>query len=277
MRAEPPVVRFHLLRQGRVAWAVAPAFREAFPQILERLGGEAAAFVQGRAAHPVVALPDGRRVVARRLVHGGLLGPLLRDLYWGASRALRELVATLRAAEKGVPVPAAVAARTERIFAGFYRADLLTEEVSGAIDLGRLLREEWAGMAQPRRRAVIEAAARSVRAMHDAGLFHADLNLKNVLLRWEEGAPRMVLVDLDRCRFYRSLTFRQRRRNLWRLARSAEKLAAGSSRAGRAEAYRFLAAYADGDAALWERLRGSFRMIRPASFLRTFWWGIVRG
>lgn len=267
------VVPFRYLRRGGESIAVAEEFRNAVPDLLGALdGGAAAGWVEGRRRYPLLALADGRRVVARRLVHGGVLGRLWGGVFWGTSRPLREFVVTVRARQKGVPVPVPVGARVRRFLGLFYRGTFLTLEIPGARDLGAIYREEWPGWSRARRAAALAAAARTLARAHAAGLYHADLNLRNVLLRWEDGAPILFLVDLDRAAFYASLTFRQRRANLWRLARSAEKLAAPGRGLTRTERLLFLRVYAEGDPALWARLRASFAAVPAVSWPRRLWW-----
>ncbi len=270
-----PGVRFHLLSRGRRTLAVAPDFREDAPWLFDGIDAAApVGWVEGRRRHPVVALPDGRRVIVRRLVHGGMFGDLLGRVFWGLNRPLREFVATVRAGEKGIPVPAAVGARIDRLGIGFYRGDVLTLEITGAEDLGKVLRDGWSGWPRRRRDLAIGAAAAALRRMHDAGLYHPDLNLKNVLVRWTEAGPEAFFVDLDRARFYREVTFRLRRKNLWRLARSAEKLARPGGELSPGDRLRFLRAYAGTDGGLQERLARSFRLIAATSFFRRLWWGL---
>lgn len=268
-------VRFHLLTRGRRTLAVAPDFREQAPWLLDGIdAAPPVAWVEGRRRHPVVALPDGRNVIVRRLAHGGLFGNLLGRVFWGLNRPLREFVATVRAGEKGIPVPAAVGARIDWLGIGFYRGDVLSLEISGAEDLGKVLRDGWADCPRRRRDLAIGATAIAVRRMHDAGLYHPDLNLKNVLVRWSGKGPEAFLVDLDRARFYREITFRLRRKNLWRLARSAEKLARPGGELSPGDRLRFLLAYAGTDGSLRERLVRSFRLIAATSFFRRLWWGL---
>jgi len=68
-------------------------------------------------------------------------------------------------------------------------------------------------------RLVVDQIGRSIRRLHDAGIWHRDLSIGNVLLvAAEEGAPlEVVLIDLNRARIKRRLTTLQRTRDLCRL------------------------------------------------------------
>jgi tRNA A-37 threonylcarbamoyl transferase component Bud32 len=61
--------------------------------------------------------------------------------------------------------------------------------------------------------------------MHRHGVYHADLNLRNILLRIEDDRPVSYIIDYDRARlFLGALPEALARRNLARLKRSARKL-----------------------------------------------------
>ena len=175
----------------------------------------------GRARHAVVAGPGGGRVVVRRYLRGGLLRHLNRELYFRGHRAFEELRVTERARQAGVAVPEVVFA-AERHRGLAYSALLgtrLIEEAAGA--------DRWiAGDADPAL-AALRAAGDQIRRMHDAGIAHPDLNLRNLLVSGAGGSDGVGvhLIDFDRARVTAHPTSRSRRaRDLLRLARSARKL-----------------------------------------------------
>ena len=87
------------------------------------------------------------------------------------------------------------------------------------------------------RRALTVAFADYLRALHAAGIYPQDLRGANVLVTGEE-PPRFVLVDLDRVRRYRRLSWRRRRKNVVQVHRSVGR---GASLAR--ERLRFLRRY----------------------------------
>lgn len=148
---------------------------------------------------------------------GGMVRYLIRTAYlWTGierTRAVREfrLLAALHA--EGFPVPRPLAARIVRT-AFWYRAELLTEWLPGVHSLVSLLRDGELGDETWRR------IGATLRAFHDAGVWHADLNAHNVLL---DGAGHVYLIDFDRGR--RGAPDRRRaRQNLARLKHSLEKV-----------------------------------------------------
>jgi tRNA A-37 threonylcarbamoyl transferase component Bud32 len=174
-------------------------------------------------------LPDrDNRVVLRRYTHGGALGRLFGYRFWGASRPIQELVAAEHARSNEVAVPLVLGVVVERLMWPTCRAVLITAEVPDSEDMVHFLRRiahETSDAAWREKGEVIGDAAHQIRAMHLAGIDHADLHLKNLLVHHEEdGRNRVVLVDLDRARVHASRRDDVCMRNLMRLARSVRKL-----------------------------------------------------
>lgn len=161
--------------------------------------------------------PAGRAIV-RPLLRGGLLGKLVRRLSLDPWRALSELRVSAEAAARGAVVLDVLAAVSRRGAIGWSHG-LVTREVEGAHDLASALRACPEG---PARWRALRAAGAAVRRLHDAGVDHVDLNLKNVLL---DPHGQALVIDLDRCRLGPGAsTFDVRARNLLRLLRSWTKL-----------------------------------------------------
>ncbi|MBI3768034.1 MAG: hypothetical protein HY271_05990 [Deltaproteobacteria bacterium] len=77
----------------------------------------------------------------------------------------------------------------------------------------------WRTRSGAARRRLTLAFADYLRRMHAAGIYAQDLRGANVLVPSED-PPRFVLVDLDRVRHYRRLSWRRRRKNLVQVKRS---------------------------------------------------------
>jgi hypothetical protein len=124
------------------------------------------------------------------------------------------------------------------------------EEIEGSEDLARLVVRGSAT------RADIAAAISSVRAMHDHGVRHPDLNLGNVLLRRRpDASPEAFLVDFDRATFAPGpLPFAARQAAVRRLERSCVKLTGIPGPLGAGSENLWYTMYAGGDAALARRL-----------------------
>ncbi len=195
------------------------------PEWFDATWHEAAGLADGEATGRGATLYtrlEGIPVVLRHYRRGGAARHLMADRYgWRglrATRAWREIVLLARLERAGLPVPCPVAARIRRTGARapLYRADLLSERLPGT----RTLAQSLATAALP------ESAWRELGAtlarFHAAGVDHADLNAHNILL---DAAGAVYLIDFDRGRLRRR-GGRWRERNLSRLRRSLDKLAA---------------------------------------------------
>ena len=219
--------------------------------------GQAAA-PEGRGTHGRVDLGGGVRVIVRRYRHGGFLAGLTGDRFLGNGRFLREFELGRAAWAAGVPTarPVAVGWHGGALRA---RGFIATLEISGARDLLDFFAKP---VPEPRRIAAARAVARAVRSLHDTGIRHADLHLKNLLVG-EGEAGRGVLawvIDLDRARRAGGpLPQQGRTANLARLYRSVEKHRRMGMAIGEAEVGAFCEAYFGDDAAGGARLRGALR------------------
>lgn len=199
--------------------ALADALLEAGIEDPEALVARAPSALVGRGRLARIDLPAGGRAVVRPLLRGGLLGKLVRRVSLDRRRALAELVVSVEAAARGALVVDVLAAVTRPAGIG-WRHGLVTREVEGALDLASALAAFPAGAA---RRRALRAAGAAIRRLHDAGVDHVDLNLKNVLVL--PGGDEARVIDLDRCRLGPGpAPAAVRERNLVRLLRSWTKL-----------------------------------------------------
>ncbi len=221
------------LEAALASWLLAPTLELPADATPVASGGRGAAFR--------VRLPDGTRSVVRRYRRGGLLGRWIRETYLGVvARPLRELAVTVEARRRGVAAPEVLAARVEGRFV--YRGVLVTAELPDARTLVDALATAPDAAA---RQAMAASAARAVGVMHRAGVFHADLNMTNLLTRSTAGGVEVAVLDFDRARVGRApLGARACARNLRRLARSLRKLDPAGRLAGPADVAAFRQAYA---------------------------------
>lgn len=173
----------------------------------------------GRGHAAFIETPAGECVL-RHYHRGGLAARLSRDRYlWtGAARtrAFREFRLLVRLVGAGLPVPRPVAARYVRDGLG-YRADLLTRRIAGTHTLAE--RFAAGALAPP----LAKEVGSTIAALHDAHVWHADLNAHNVLV---DDAGKVWLIDFDRGRV-RKPNRAWQEGNLARLRRSFDKLGAG--------------------------------------------------
>jgi 3-deoxy-D-manno-octulosonic acid kinase len=188
----------------------------------------------GRGRVALVAAPDpwgDERWVVRHYHRGGSVARYLGDRYLrlGTPRPFLEFRALEAVRARGVPAPEPVGATVHRRGL-FYRGDLVTRWVPDSVDLATLLFDPETPTVPAAAAegvdgvAAMRAAGRLVRLLHERGVVHPDLNLKNILLAPGDPEPRALVLDLDRARLRPAgVRDRQRRRTVARFWRSARK------------------------------------------------------
>ncbi|NVJ61297.1 MAG: 3-deoxy-D-manno-octulosonic acid kinase [Gammaproteobacteria bacterium] len=155
-------------------------------------------------------------LVLRHYFRGGLVGKINNDAYHFSSiestRPYRELSILESIQNKQLPGPKPIGGYVIK-HRGFYRADILIEKIPDAKDAYQILIEQevsestWIKMGQ------------CIRNFHDAGIFHADLNIHNIMLN-EDGDT--WLIDFDKGE-ERAPSKKWQSVNLERLLRSLNK------------------------------------------------------
>ncbi len=154
---------------------------------------------------------EGQALI-RRYRRGGVVRHFTRESYLLVNRPLLELRVLTRLFESGFPVPEPLGVVWERR-GPLYRGALATAEVAGA-DLHTYLTR---GARAPE--GIMRNVGETFRRMHDLGVFHADLQVRNVLVT----GRGIVLLDFDNARLVGGLSKVARARNLLRFRRSLDK------------------------------------------------------
>jgi tRNA A-37 threonylcarbamoyl transferase component Bud32 len=179
--------------------------------------------LRGRGPAYAVSLSDEcGRVIVRHSRRGGLLGRFVDDLYLSRLRPFRELLASYRLRALGVPTPEMVAYVIYP--AGlFIRSDVATREVADGADFA-----EWLARTglPDERLALVQAVARLLDRLSEAGAHHGDLNARNILLVRDQHGFGGIVLDVDRVRFHVPRSPMLAAANLSRLERSLKKLQA---------------------------------------------------
>ncbi|MEJ0037381.1 MAG: 3-deoxy-D-manno-octulosonic acid kinase [Gammaproteobacteria bacterium] len=157
-----------------------------------------------------------QQFVLRHYRRGGLIAKAMGDRYFwrneNATRSFSEWQLLYHLHRAGLPVPAPIAARYRR-HGLLYTADLITERLTDSVSLAEQLRSRgipilgWITI------------GRCIRAFHDLGVCHPDLNAHNILL---VGDDSVYLIDFDRGRLMKPGLWCDG--NLVRLRRSLEKI-----------------------------------------------------
>lgn len=207
-----------LKRDGVTIWYDDAVFSAFEPRLFDpawlKTNGLLLGAAQGRAQAYFLRHSD-RDMVLRHFRRGGLIGKINRDMYLSTnaanSRAMREYDLLVWMRGEGLNVPRPLAARHQP-FGPFYRADLITERLPHARPLADILREKSIA------NAIWMTVGAEIKRLHDAGVCHADLNCRNILLDDQDAA---WLIDFDKSGTRPPGDWSDR--NLMRLNRSFEK------------------------------------------------------
>jgi 3-deoxy-D-manno-octulosonic acid kinase len=221
-RSDPNFSTFKVRRRELVIHReIAPQAAQVMLKLTELTSAVEAGAGNRQSAHRL-DLGDGVELFARRGRRGGLIASILSDVYFGITpRPLTELAVTIEAVRRGIPVAEPMGAMIEWLSPVLYRGFFLTQAVRG-MTLWEFLKTDE----DPTVRAHVLGQARAViDTMHDKGLFHADLNLHNLLVTQARDSFSVVVIDLDKSRLFDApLSTAMRRANAARLMRSARKL-----------------------------------------------------
>ena len=187
-----------------------------------QVSGDLVSVAQGRAVACIFRYHE-HKFVLRHYRRGGLMAKLSHDRYqWFGlekTRAWREWHLLAEMFARLLPVPRPVAARVQR-HGLFYSADLVTlclPDVTPMADVliqSTLSEQQWHDVGS------------TIKKFHNAGIYHADLNARNILL---DTNGHVFLIDFDKGE-KRSVDAAWQRANLERLQRSLNKFKANESR-----------------------------------------------
>jgi len=203
------MIHVQAVRHGNASIVLAGKQTELLEKLLSSDEGEEV--LGGRGSIRIFQLSTGR-VVKRHFLHGGMLRKVLGDLFAGSSRSLSEFFLTLKAHQRGAPVPRVLASITKRYFTLFYRSDIVTEMLP-SITLGEALDRDAMEDLRPLLKLLL--------ALHKSGVEHVDLNINNILI--PNDASAWIVIDLDRGRLHKVLPVKKRLESLLRLDRSYQK------------------------------------------------------
>jgi 3-deoxy-D-manno-octulosonic acid kinase len=195
-----------------VAW-VLKTERDAVARALLQGEGLRPLNTEGRAEAYAFSLGEGEGVL-RRFRRGGFISNFLSEGYLLENRPRQEFDMHRRIYALGLPVPEPLGVAWLRR-GPWYMGAIATRRLNGESLDGWLQGKHSAAERTRFLRGVGETIAR----FHDAGVYHADLNVRNILL----SSGKTYLIDFDRARLWDALTETLRSRSMLRLKRSFEK------------------------------------------------------
>ena len=208
----------------QVLYAREPRWREIAERAEELIKSSAFRPVksEGRKVAGVLALADGTSVFIKKSESSSWLRGMMMPI--SGSPAIRALkgASMLDAAEIPHPRPLAASQAVRR--GGAVRASYLVSEAlldGDTLSKFALGPGEIKGRDARRRRRILDAVARQVRRLHDAGLHTRDLQETNVIVaEGQDGEFRVWFLDLEDFRRGKRAAARNRMRNLVHLDRS---------------------------------------------------------
>jgi 3-deoxy-D-manno-octulosonic acid kinase len=221
--ADPDFSRVVLGRRELIVRRELAPRAETLVNTLGKLSGETGAGNRGGAFR--IRLSDAPEIFARRARRGGLVRFVLKDLYVGKNpRPLKELELTIAAAKRGIAVAEPMGAMIEWAGPALYRGFYLSRALTGMTLWEFVQTDDDATV----RSHVLTLARDAIEKMHEAGLFHADLNLHNLMVTKAGESFAVVILDLDKSWLQDAPLSRAMRRANWkRLLRSTHKLDPG--------------------------------------------------
>ena len=150
--------------------------------------------------------------IVRKCLRGGMIRHFIRESYLLHNRPLRELRLHDHVWRQGLPVPEPLGVAWQwhgPFLSGFFA----TVEIPAPNLLEYVQTRAEQGVEVMRR------CGELFRRMHDLGVWHADLQVRNILVS-DSG---LYLIDLDNARLTPGMSRVQRARNLFRFRRSLEK------------------------------------------------------
>jgi len=232
---------------------------------------EGSGSLHGRGKLTSLPMADGsdEQLLIRRYIRGGILGRFVKGIYVnvGVPRPLRELQVSDHARACGIPTPEILAAAFERIPPFFYKGAVAMREICPGADLEtELLAVHSSGVeSRKRKRDIVSSLGQLIAKMHAAGIYHADLHLKNTMLSERDEGMRLYVLDLDNARTCEPLSDFKKCMNLLRLYRSAEKINRQKRVITRTDLFRFLRSYAG------ESLQPVKQLTRRLRIMLPFW------
>ena len=158
---------------------------------------------------------EGNKLVCRKYFHGGIFRVFTRDVFITGERATQEAEIMLHLKDSGFPVIAPFATITE-VGTLMKRLYLCTFMEEGAVSLLEHLKRSEKKV----RLRAIKRFAELLWRLEQAGVYHPDLHLRNVVLT---GDGRMLFLDFDKA-LRKPIAQKDVESMFWRLARYVAKM-----------------------------------------------------
>ncbi|MBZ0110360.1 MAG: hypothetical protein K8F52_17050 [Candidatus Scalindua rubra] len=222
--------------------------------------------------------------IVREYWHGGMIGVILKDLFCDGMRPVRELSICEAVSKGGIKTTEIIAIIKCKVFGPLYKFRLITREITESIDLVELLLHSGENQLFDQKKQIINELAKAVNDMHNVGIYHADLHLKNILVKSDPGGGVQVyIIDLDKSKQYEKISFQRRMKNIMRLDRSVVKMRRKNRElfsktfpVSKTDRIRFLKKYIELDSESVKPLRYYIKSYNAYAFHK-LWWSMGGG
>jgi tRNA A-37 threonylcarbamoyl transferase component Bud32 len=273
---------FSFIKKGRFSFLIKEEYKSLLLQqgiedfkVFFKRNRQSSYYLKGRTLHPSIHLREQERMVIRQYSHGGLFRNFTRNLYLFGSRSFRELALTEAIRSCGILTNQPIVAVHRFIFWPIYQAYLLSLEILHSKDLAQYFQEIGSHPSRENlalKRKTIRSAGLLVRKFHRSGFFHADLQVKNILVSGDQ----LFIIDLDRSYRKKALTIRERLKNLLRLNRSIEKWKRVGLPITHTDRWRFFLSYAGEDETIQKAMKKAIRTYSVRHFLYRCGWALQK-
>jgi 3-deoxy-D-manno-octulosonic acid kinase len=153
-------------------------------------------------------------MVVRTLMHGGIFRHITGKRFLHPNRTIRELKVSANLAEHGIRTPEILAVRfiKERLF---YSIDVVSKFIPDSKDLLVHFEKDHTDNLE-----LFKKSGLLIRQIHDLGVYHTDLHIKNLLL---DSSGNLWVLDLDKAYQFDLLPEFMKQMNLKRFMRSIKK------------------------------------------------------
>ena len=155
--------------------------------------------------------------VLREYLRGGLIAKFIKQHFYfsslTATRVYQEIALLLKLRQDGVNVPEPIAGCIQKQSL-WYTNKILLAAIPGAQEIHTLC------CSGELTEIICQNMGREIAKMHNAGVFHHDLNIQNIL---KDEQDQIWLIDFDKCFATAQLTQAQCQMNIARLHRSIDK------------------------------------------------------
>ena len=197
-------------------------------------GRQLATTVKGRGeyivAHIKSSSGQNEEIIMKTYKRGGLTALFLPDIFNDARRPLNELVLTEKARVSGVSVSEILGIQIKWITPFLFRAKIISKKIPDTMTLEDFIlfllknyKDKYSELYQKKRN-LIKSVSQAIGQLHQVGIYHSDLNIRNILIQSPEGTIKTYIIDLDKSAYEQPLSFNKRVDNLIRLNRSLEKM-----------------------------------------------------